>query len=313
MAPVMARFRFRVLVSDPLHPEALGWLQAQPDVELSVQPDIPREALLEAIGAVDALIVRGRTRVDAAVLQRAERLKVVGRAGTGLDNIDVEAARARGVRVLNAPGANANAVAELTMGLMLALARHLPEAFQAREKLQHYGRELQGRTLGLIGLGQIGSRVARLALGFGMRVLGYDVLPEAGRDLPIERVPLDALKRESEVLSVHVPLTAETRGLIDAKFLRDVREGVWLVNTARADVVDEEALLEALEAGRVGGYAADVPGDKHQTLRGHPRVILTPHIGAQTEEAQRRAGLEIVQKVVAALRDAATAAPREGA
>jgi len=200
------------------------------------------------------------------------------------------------VRVLNAPGANANAVAELTLGLMLALARHLPEAFQARAKLKRYGRELQGRTLGLIGLGQIGSRVARLALGFGMRVLGYDVLPEAGRDLPIERVPLDALRRESEILSVHVPLTPETRGLIDAKFLRDVREGVWLINTARADVVDEEALLEALEAGRGG----------------HPRVILTPHIGAQTEEAQRRAGLEIARKVVAALRDAATA-PHKGA
>ncbi len=291
---------FRVLISDPLHPEAVRWLEAQPDVELAVKPEISREELLDAIQAFEALIVRSRTRVDAAVIRRAERLRVIGRAGTGLDNIDLETAQQAGIEVLNTPGANANAVAELTIGLMLALARRLPEAFQAHEKLKRYGRELQGKVLGIIGLGRIGSRVARLALGFGMRVLGYDVLPEAGRDLEIERVSLEELQRESDVISLHVPLTPETRGLIDGTFLEGVRGGVWLINTARAEVVDEAALLGALERGRVGGYAADMHRDER--LRGHPNVVLTPHIGAQTEEAQRRAGLGIARKVVAALR-----------
>lgn len=295
--------RFKVLISDPLHPEAVRWLEAQPDVEPTVQPQIDREELMDVISEFDAIIVRSRTKLDADLIARAERLKVIGRAGTGLDNIDTGAARQAGIAVLNSPGANANAVAELTLALILTLARRLPSAFIARKKPKEYGWELQEKALGIVGLGRIGGRVARLAHAFGMRLLGYDVVPEAGpRDVAVERVDLDALWERSDVITLHVPLTDETRGLIDAGALAKMREGAWLVNTARAGIVDEKALIEALASGRIAGYAADVCGDER--LWDHPRAVITPHIGAQTEEAQRRAGLWIAERVLAALRAA---------
>ena len=294
--------RFRILASDPLHPDALARLEAEPDVEIVHRPGIAREELLEIVKEFDALLVRSRTRVDRELLERAPRLKVVGRAGTGLDNVDLAAARERGVRVLNTPGANANAVAELALGLMIALNRHFPKAFQEREKPKRYGRELQGQTLGIVGLGQIGSRVAELAHAFGMRLLGYDVLPEAGpSDVPLERVSLEELLEQSDGVTLHVPLTEETRRLLNSRAVSLMKEGAWLVNTARAGVVDEQAVLRALDEDRLSGYAADVWEDPH--LPDHPKVITTPHIGAQTEEAQRNAGLRIVERVLAALRE----------
>ena len=294
--------RFRILASDPLHPDALARLEVEPDVEIVHRPGIAREELLEIVKEFDALLVRSRTRVDRELLERAPRLKVVGRAGTGLDNVDLAAARERGVRVLNTPGANANAVAELALGLMIALNRHFPKAFQEREKPKRYGRELQGQTLGIVGLGQIGSRVAELAHAFGMRLLGYDVLPEAGpSDVPLERVSLEGLLEQSDGVTLHVPLTEETRRLLNSRAVSLMKEGAWLINTARAGVVDEQAVLRALDEDRLSGYAADVWEDPH--LPDHPKVITTPHIGAQTEEAQRNAGLRIVERVLAALRE----------
>jgi len=291
----------KVLISDPLHPDAIAWLKAQRAVELVVEPKISREDLLRIVDRFDALIVRGRTRVDADVIQRGVKLRVVGRAGTGLDNIDVTAAQKANVLVLNAPAANANAVAELTLGLMIALARKLPEAFVSSEKLSQYGWELAGKSLGIIGLGRIGGRVAQLAAAFGMKLIAHEPDPQAGpKDLPIKRVEFKELLHESDVITLHVPLLDETRHMLDGKALRDVKAGAAIVNTARAEVVDEAAILDALEEGRIWGYAADVY--EEQRLVGHPRVVLTPHIGAQTEEAQRRAGLEIVEKVVVALR-----------
>ena len=293
--------RFRILASDPLHPDALARLEAEPDVEIVHRPGIEREELLEIVGEFDALLVRSRTRVDRELLDRAKRLRVIGRAGTGLDNVDLAAAQEQGVRVLNTPGANANAVAELTLGLMIALQRGLDRAFQERHKPKRYGRELQGQTLGIVGLGKIGGRVARLAHAFGMRVLGYDVLPEAGPSEIVERVPLEELLRQSDGVALHVPLTDETRGLLDERAIARMKEGAWLINTARAAIVDEAAVLRALDEERLSGYAADVWEDPR--VPEHPGVITTPHIGAQTEEAQRNAGLGIVEKVLAALRE----------
>ncbi len=292
--------KVRALVSDPLHPEALQRLE-EAGVEVVYRPGVEREELLEIVGAFEVLLVRSRTRVDRELLERATRLRVVGRAGTGLDNIDLEAARARGVRVVHTPGANANAVAELTVGLMIALHRHLKQAFYEREKPRRYGRELRGQTLGIVGLGRIGSRVAELAHAFGMRLLGSDPLPEAGPShLPLRRVSLEKLLQDSDGITLHVPLNDRTRGLLGPTQLEQVKEGAWLVNTARAALVDEEAIWEALERGRLSGYAADVWEDPR--LVTHPRVVTTPHIGAQTEEAQRNAGLGVAEQVLAALR-----------
>jgi D-3-phosphoglycerate dehydrogenase len=292
---------YKVLISDQLHPEALAWLEEQQDIELLNRPETERAELQQLIAEVEALIVRSRTRVDAELIGQAKRLRVIGRAGTGLDNIDLVAAGRAGIVVLNTPGVNANAVAELTLGLMIALARRLPEAFGARTKLKRYGWELRGKRLGIVGLGQIGSRVAQLAAAFGMEILACEIDPKAGpKGLEIERVQLERLLGESDIVSLHVPLTEETRCMVDEEALRWAKEGVAIINTARAEVVDEAALLAALDAGRVSGYAADLWKDER--LASHPRVIPTPHIGAQTAEAQRRAGVEIAKQVVAALR-----------
>lgn len=292
---------YRILISDPLHPEAIAWLKEQEDLETDVKPQITRDELLDAISGYAALIVRSRTRVDAQVIERGRQLRVIGRAGTGLDNIDLETARQAGIAVLNAPGANANAVAELTIGLIIALARHLPEAFYSDKKPKSYGWELKGKTLGIVGLGRIGSDVAQLAHAFGMRLLGYDIIAEAGpKGLEIARVDLKELLVESDVITLHVPLTDDTKYMINAEVLSAVKEGAYLVNTARAEVVDEAELLKALDGGKLAGYATDLCDDER--LREHPKVICTPHIGAQTKEAQRRAGLEIAERVATLLR-----------
>ncbi len=289
----------KILISDPLHPDAIAWLHQQPGAHVVAHTDISPHELLKAIPEYDALIVRSRTKVTEEIIAAGKRLKVIGRAGTGLDNIDLQAAQKANIVVLNAPGANANAVAELTIGLMLALARHLPAALQGT-KPKSYGVELAGKTLGLIGYGRIGRLVAHLALAFGMKVLAYDILTPERVEPGVRLVPLETLLAESDFVSLHIPLTAETRGLVTAQLLERVKPGSFLINTARAELVDEHAVLSALQAGRLKGYAADLYAEQ-SPLIGQPQVVLTPHIGASTEEAQRRAGLEIVEKVWAAL------------
>lgn len=292
-----------ILISDPLHPDAVAWLQQQPATQVTLQPQITPADLRKAISEFDALIVRSRTKVDAQVIANAPRLKVIGRAGTGLDNIDVEAAQKSNIRVLNAPGANANAVAELTLGLMIALARDLPQAISAAQtgtKVKQYGAELEGKTLGIIGYGRIGRRVAHFAQAFDMHILAYDLIQPDVVAAGVRLVSLDELRKDSDFISVHVPLTPQTRRFINAQFIEKLRPGAYLLNTARADLVDESAVLTALQSGKLKRYATDVYTER-SSLLGHPQVLLLPHIGASTEEAQRRAGLEIVEKVWQAL------------
>ena len=293
----------KILISDPIHPDAVAWLQGQPGAVVSVQPEISHDELLKTIAEYDALIVRSRTKVTQEIIAAAKRLRVIGRAGTGLDNIDVEAAQKANILVLNAPGANATAVAELTLGLMIALARDLPSALSAAasgKRVKSYGMELAGKTLGVIGYGRIGRVVAHLALAFGMRVLAHDIVTPQEIASGVHLVSLEVLLGESDFVSLHVPLTPQTRGFVSRELLGRFKMGSFLINTARAELVDESAVVGALESGRLRGYAADLYSER-SPLIGHPKALLTPHIGASTEEAQRRAGREIVEKVWGAL------------
>jgi D-3-phosphoglycerate dehydrogenase len=271
----------KILISDPIHPDAVAWLQGQPGALVSFQPELSHEELLAVISEYDALIVRSRTKVTEEIIAAAKNLKVIGRAGTGLDNIDVEAAQRANIKVLNAPGANATAVAELTVGLMIALARDLPSAVSAAasgKKVKSYGTELAGKTLGIIGYGRIGRLVAHLALAFGMRVLAYDIVTPEQVEPGVQMTSLEALVGDSDFVSLHVPLTEQTRGLVSAELLERFKVGSFLVNTARAELVDEVAIVRALESGRLRGYAADLVG-ANSPLLGHPKALLTRILG----------------------------------
>ena len=259
----------------------------------------------------DALIVRSRTKVTVQVFDAARRLKVIGRVGVGVDNIDLEAARSHAVTVVNAPTSTSLAVAELTLGLMLALAREIPRANAGMKqgqwlKKELAGIELHGKTLGILGMGRIGAEVGLRAAAFGMSVLGYDPLIPAEEIVRrgAQPVGLDDLYSRADFISLHLPLTDETRSMVDEQAFGRMKRGVRIVCTARGGIIDESALLAALESGQVAGAALDVfasepPGATD--LVGHPRVIATPHIGAQTAEAQARAAEDIVYEVLAAL------------
>jgi len=265
------------------------------------------------IAAYDAVIVRSRTKITADVLAAAQRLKVVGRAGVGVDNIDLEAAKARGITVVNAPQASTQAVAELAIGLMFALARRIPEADAGMKrgewlKKQLTGTELHGKTLGVVGMGRIGSRVGALAKALGMEIIGYDPLipaEEIARRGATPVAELTDLYAQADVITLHVPLTPQTRGMVNAEAFAQMKPGVLLICAARGGVIDEDALYHALESGQVGGAGLDVfaqepPGASR--LVTHPRVVATPHIGAQTREAQTRVATDIATEVLAALK-----------
>jgi D-3-phosphoglycerate dehydrogenase len=295
---------WRIIISDGLEDEGRKRLAAQAEVL-----DDPE---LSALGEVDALIVRSATQVTRTVLESGvPRLRVVGRAGVGVDNIDLEAARQFGVLVVNAPLAATNAVAELTLGLMLAMARQIPQANAGMhagrwEKKAFKGSELGGKTLGVFGMGRIGAAVAQRAAAMGMAVIGYDPLIPADeiQHRGARPVSQQALIETSDYISLHVPLTDDTRGLIGAEAMAHMKPGVRLVCAARGGVVDETALLSALRSGQVAGAALDVfanepPGQA--ALLEHPNLIATPHLGAQTAEAQARAATDIADEVLAAL------------
>ena len=300
----MVRPRWSVVVCDGLAEEGQALLRAEAEVT--------EGASAAALRGAEALIVRSRTRVDAALLTRTPRLKVVGRAGAGVDSIDLDAARAAGVIVVNAPEAVTEAAAEHALALMLALARRIPTADAALRrgkwiKSELLGIELGGRTLGLVGFGRIGRALGRKAAALGMRVLATSPsLDDAtARAHGAERAPLERLLAEADIVSLHVPLDESTRGLIDRRALGRMKPGALLISTARGGVVDEEALLEALEQGRLAGAALDVfatepPG--RSPLLEHPAVVATPHVAAQTVEAQRRAACDIATEILAALR-----------
>lgn len=294
-----------VLIADSLAREGLEILREEAQV---VEDD-----RLEALGSVDALIVRSRTKVTAKVISDGSpKLKVVGRAGVGVDNIDLEAARAAPITVVNTPEAATVAVAEHTFGLLLAMARRIPFADSSMRKGEWQKKALKGielfdKTLGLIGVGRVGSAMARRAAAFGMHLIGYDALlpSETIRARGVEPVTLGGVLSRADFISLHVPLNEQTRHLIDASALAMVKPGACLINTARGGLIDEDALLLALEEGRLAGVALDVHAQEppgKQPLLEHPHVVSTPHIAAQTFEAQRRASIDIAHEVLSALR-----------
>ena len=304
--------RFRVLVTDEIDPEGLALLRGHPDIELVERPTRPLPEVIEEIGGFDAFVGRSATRVTRELLQAGERLKVVGRAGVGVDNIDLKTATELGVAVINAPGGNTVSVAELVFGVLLALARHVHQA----DRSMHEGRwdrsrlggvELRGRTMAIVGLGRIGGEVARRARAFGMAVVAYDPYVAASRfeELNVERAErLGELLDRADVLTVHTPLTAETKGMIGAPELARLGRHAYVLNLARGGVVAEDALADALTAGRIAGAALDVfsvePLPAEHPFRALPNVILTPHLGASTTDAQRSVAVE----ACAAVRDA---------
>ncbi len=301
----------RVLITEELSEQGLDLLRK--DAQVDVRTDLADGDLAAEIAPYDALIIRSATQVDAAVLEAATNLKVVARAGIGLDNVDVEAATRRGVMVVNAPQSNVISAAEHTMALLLAQARNVPQAHAGLlagrwERKAWEGVELAGKTLGLIGLGRVGSLVASRAGGFGMRVIAFDpyVSTERAKEMCLEVMPtLEALLVQSDFVSIHLPRGPETEGLIGAKELRMMKAGARLVNTARGGIVDEDALAKSLEDGHLGGAALDVFAIEPTTdspLYGLPGVVVTPHLGAATREAQDKAGVTVAEMVRLALR-----------
>jgi D-3-phosphoglycerate dehydrogenase len=300
---------WKILLTDGLHENGQAILRAGAQVDN--HPDIPADELLTVVGDYDALIVRGRTKVTAAVFAAAKKLKAVGRAGVGVDNIDLTAASAHGVTVVNAPISTSLAVAELAIGLMFAVARMIPRADSTMKagqwiKKQLEGVELSGKTLGVIGMGNIGGEVARRCGALGMKAIGYDPLIPADviAKRGAEPVSLAELYARSDFITLHIPLTAETRGMLNGEAFAQMKRGVRLICAARGGVVDETALLGALEAGQVAAAGLDVfatepPG--LTALVAHPNVVATPHVGAQTEEAQTRASEDIASEVLAVL------------
>ncbi|RJP25659.1 MAG: phosphoglycerate dehydrogenase [Candidatus Abyssobacteria bacterium SURF_5] len=302
----------RILVSDPLAEQGITFIKSHNGFHVDVKSKLDATELLSVIPAYDALIVRSETKVTEKVLEAGKNLKVVGRAGVGLDNIDVNAATKRGVVVLNAPGGNTISTAEHAVSMMLALARNIPQACSSVksrkwERKRFTGTEVYAKTLGIIGLGRIGGEVARRAHALGMKLLGYDpiISPEKARSLNVEPVDLDDLIRRSDFITLHVPLTDQTRNLISSRQFAIMKDDVRIINCARGGIVDEVALLQALDSGKVAGAALDVfekepPLDS--PLLDHDRVIVTPHLGASTEEAQVSVACEVADQVIRALR-----------
>ncbi|MFZ2489545.1 MAG: phosphoglycerate dehydrogenase [Anaerolineae bacterium] len=300
---------YRILIADKLDEEGLALLRAQADVV--ERPTITQEELEQVIGEFDALVVRSRPQVTAPVLQAGAaggRLRVVGRAGVGVDNIDVNAATESGVTVVNAPTGNTVAAAEHAVAMLLALARHIPQADQSMragewKRSKFMGTEVRGKRLGLLGLGRIASLVAERCKSFGMEVVAHD--PYVGKDyaanLGVQLVEFDELLRTADFISLHVPATAQTRGMFGAAELQTCKPGVLLVNCARGGVINEAALNDALNAGQVGGAALDVYEQEPPAaspLLGNPKVVLTPHIAGSTHEAQRQVALDVAEQVV---------------
>ena len=296
----------RVLVAEPLAQEGLDLLRAEHEVD--VRTDLTREQFLAALPDYDALIVRSQVKVDEEALRAAQRLVVVGRAGVGVDNIDLDAATRAGVAAVNAPTANTVAAAEHTLALIYALARHIPSAEASLRRgewrrADFVGQELRGKALGIVGLGKIGLTVAERARAMEMQLLGADpfISEEAAAARGIELVELAELLERSDIVTLHVPLTHATRGMIGRGELAHMKPTALLINVARGGIVDEAALAEALNAGRLGGAAIDVfehEPPRDSPLLAVPNAVLTPHLGASTEEAQAKVAVEVAQQVL---------------
>jgi len=301
--------RPRVLVRESIAEAGVDFLRERFDVDVDANGDLDAK-----IGGYDAIVIRSATKLTADVLERAERLKVIGRAGVGVDNVDVDAATRRGIVVANAPESTVTSAAEHTIGLLVALARNIPQAHAALkqgrwERSTWGGIELEGKTLGVLGFGRIGQQVARRALGLGMRVVAFDpfVAKERFRELGVERGETpDHVLRAAQFLTLHLPLTGETRGFLDRNAIEKLPEGARVINAARGELVDEDALAEALRSGRIAAAALDVYCEEPYSgpLLELDNVVATPHLAASTEEAQDRAGVIVAEQVAAALEGA---------
>jgi D-3-phosphoglycerate dehydrogenase len=298
----------RVLISDALSPAAVQIFKDR-GLEVDFQPSLgkDKDKLAEIIGNYDGLAIRSATKVTPKILANAKRLRVIGRAGIGVDNVDIPAATAKGIIVMNTPFGNSITTAEHAITLMLALARQIPQADASTqagkwEKNRFMGVEITGKTLGVIGCGNIGSIVANRAIGLHMKVVAYDpfLSPDRAVDLGVEKVELDELLRRADIITLHTPLTEKTKNIIDAKALAKTRKGIRIVNCARGGLVDEAALRAALDSGHVAGAAFDVFVEEPATanpLFGHPNVVCTPHLGAATTEAQENVALQIAEQM----------------
>lgn len=302
----------KILVSDPLSEEGLKILKDVLNFEVDIQTGLKPEALKEKIKDYDALIVRSATKVTAEVIEAAEKLKVIGRAGVGLDNVDLPAATKKGIIVMNTPGGNTISTAEHALSLILALSRNIAQANTSTKKgewkrSKFMGVELYGKALGVVGFGRIGKEVAKRALSFGMRVLAYDpfLSREVAESIGVEMVELKALLQQADYITVHTPLTDETKHMISVEAFALMKQGVRVVNCARGGIIDEAALAEAVKNGKVAGAALDVfekePLSAESELLNLDNVILTPHLGASTEEAQLNVAVEVAEIVRDAL------------
>jgi D-3-phosphoglycerate dehydrogenase len=306
----------RILIADSIHKDALDQLQ-KAGFDLELRTDITPEQLVKSIAGYNAIVVRSRTKVTKEVIDAGKALKVIARAGVGLDNVDREAAKEKGIHVVNSPEGPSVSVAELVFALALNVLRKVSFADSGIRrgewlKKASEGGEMRGRRLGIWGFGLIGEEVAKRALAFGMSVYGFDLMPqriEVMTRLGVQYVPADELLPVSDVLTIHVPLTPQTRGLVGAKELKAMPKGAILINTARGGIVDEEALYQSLITGHLGGAGIDVFTDEPpftnpllQKLVALPNVVSTPHIGAQTVEASRANSMIIAEKILALMK-----------
>ena len=296
----------KIVIGDKVSRRGIDLLKAEPKWRVT-EPGSVREKLLRELRDANALIIRSAVQVDSQLLERSPRLQVIGRAGIGVDNVDIEAATKKGVMVMNTPGGNAVSVAEHTLAMMLAMARSIPRANESMhagrwEKKLFEGHELRGKVLGILGLGRIGVEIVKRARAFEVKILAYDpyVSSLVARDLNIPLVPLNELLGRSDYLTLHVPLTAETEGMLGREALRHVKKGARILNCARGELVDEEALAGAIRSGQVAGAALDVyrqEPPRHSPLLALPQVVLTPHIAGSTAEAQEIVGYRIAEQV----------------
>ena len=296
----------KIVLAEKVSPATLAVFQQEPGWQI-VTPDQIKNGLAAELADADALVVRSAVQADAKLLESAPKLRVIGRAGVGVDNIDTAAATHRGIVVMNTPGANAVAVAELTLGLMISLARSIPRANATMhagkwDKKSLQGQELRGKTLGIVGLGRIGLEVARRAASFGMNIIGYDpfVAPVIARENNVTLVPIDDIFKASDYLTLHVGLTTQTEGLINATSIKIMKKGIRIINCARGELIVEQALADAIKSGHVGGAALDV--FHQEPLKESPfynldNVILSPHIAGATDEAQEAIGIQLAMQV----------------
>src|SRR5258708_4239074 len=297
----------KILIADPISKRGVELLRANKAFQVDENVGLKEDALCEIIGGYDALIVRSQTKVPKGVREPAKKLGGGGRAGVGVDNVDVDAATRRGIIVMNTPGGNTISTAEHTFSMMMALARNIPQAHATMkagkwDRKSFEGSELYNKTLGVIGMGRIGTEVARRAIAFGMRVLAYDPFLSLSRAkaLQVEVVELDEIYARSDFITVHVPMTDQTRGMINKDTIAKMKDGVRLINCARGGIINEKDLYDAIKSGKVGGAALDVyeqEPPKDSPLLELPQVVMTPHLAASTQEAQESVGVEVAEQI----------------